>query len=703
MSNNDIDDNRDILEAVNNLSSMTDIDVAKDNLKNKREKINSTRWLDPSNQDKMLKTINATFKVVRGYLKKIHSKGLTHLKDPATKRGVLSIMKLVEEACEKMEENTQKKEKKLCLKRTKEYQALMDFYEKKIAVHFSQKDLSEDVVVEMEFFDDEEVKKRGIQDVNSVIQDDNYELFFLKREDGGRFYTMDLIRHIRLVSDFDALLSDFSILDPLTKIPLLKDELCHNLCMQIKYELKEDLDKVVKSIGKYRDDILVQNVFRAIMALMLGANMKNQLKVATGKCAYSYFKDFQYNLRAVLSSIDYRNYIDNPPRDEFYGDVLTLLHDICYVIYTARIETSQVGSLIATFFTSSKKKSTRSSVAFLNHFLDEYESIKETLRCSPSGPVFKVLDIINEGDAFLEFDPIMQDDLPGSFFEIKLAKKSVTCLKVPSPTMQVAVHEADLNFEFAGFLRAMMKKQETVLLINFQDKTSWKDYARIAEIENKSMDAELEQALTVITFAKSTDFYFQINEYLDVNAAKDFKKTFFLQLEGEDSCGFHFPQKYKRKQLQSFFKKVIEDVHSVYFGAKKSLSRKNRLDFIEIVYHYIYLFFILEEEPTFVGLSGKDGVDMSSSALVSMFGFLKFISGEIEWKVEEEEFIEEIIYSSPLIVRERAPNERMVLRVVNMLAVMVGELEVNKKAIVESSETLFGKEIKKLKVHRISK
>ena len=145
---------------------------------------------------------------------------------------------------------------------------------------------------------------------------------------------------------------------------------------------------------------------------------------------------------------------------------------------------------------------------------------------------------------------------------------------------------------------------------------------------------------------------------------------------------------------------MIEEVHKLYFADKKSLARKNRLDFIEIAYHMIYLYMIKAEDYSYVAFSAKDGVDTSSTAISSMFAFLKSMSGDLEWKVEDEDFMIEMIYSSALIVRERAPHLSTISRMVSMLSVVTGELEVDKAKVTKSLTKLFGPFYSKLKTKR---
>ncbi len=705
MAKNKIEKDPTILEAVDNLSSMAELDISEiqTNQKTGVKTVNTLRWLDAVDERKTLESVKANLKVVLNYLKHIHSKESDQLKDKHTQSGVASIMELAQEAVNKVDEYAKQCKKKIHISTSKEYIALMDFYHKSIKSRFEKKSEGEEEDTENSVEDAVDIQRRGLKDLESVKRDDDYELFYLQKENGGKFYNPNLARHIRLVADFDQIITSFTVFDPLTKIPLLKDDIAFHLCKQMRDRLKTELDEVIKNSGKHRDDPLVQNIFRAMMALFLSSNAKNQLKITTGKSVSGYFKDFQMNIRAALSSIDYRNYIDSPPEDEFYEKILNLLHMMCFVMYTSHINTTEAGSLLAVMSGSGKegvKKSTRSCVALWNTLLDEYDTLTSVFNSCPNGPLFKILDIMNEEEAFSEFDPILQGDFPGNYFSMKYKGGATQFLKIPSPTMQTNIDEANLSFEFKGFLRALVLQQKKILLINFQDKTSWKEYARAHVVEGAAMDAEVGHCLVVISFPKSTDFYFQTEEYLKVDSAEDFKKIFFKQIEGEGDCGFLFPKKLNRALFLPFVKTMIDEIHKTFFSNKKTLSRKNRLDFIEIGYHLMYLYFIKEEKGEYTAFSAKDGVDISAVSIGAMFGFLKMLIGEMEWRVEDVDFLIETIYSSALIVRERAPQIKILNRAVSMLAVVTAELELDKKKVVKILKDLFDNSFSSMSVSK---
>ena len=100
--------------------------------------------------------------------------------------------------------------------------------------------------------------------------------------------------------------------------------------------------------------------------------------------------------------------------------------------------------------------------------------------------------------------------------------------------------------------------------------------------------AEFNENLTVITLPKNTDFYHQFAPYQDLDHAALFIDQFEEHL-GSETSGFYFPQRVHKEIFNGFSKELLEGVHETFFDNKAMLSRKERLDFIEIVYTLLTL------------------------------------------------------------------------------------------------------------------
>src|SRR3989338_3454066 len=226
MTEEDLTEHTNILEAVNNLSSIAEI-----NLKGVAGKtrpggqiLEAHRWFDAKNEVKTIGRVKGTLKTVHKYLKYIYAKETGEVRDPHIQKGIRSIMELAKEAAEKIDTyySLQGYQK---IAESNEFKSLLDFYKKKILSKFKET-LEEEEKWQEELQREEDVldiQRRGLKDLESVIRDRDYELFYLTKEDGSLFFKTNLLRHIRLVTDFDQIIAAFREEDPLLKLQVFED------------------------------------------------------------------------------------------------------------------------------------------------------------------------------------------------------------------------------------------------------------------------------------------------------------------------------------------------------------------------------------------------------------------------------------------------------------------------------------------------
>lgn len=702
MAKRTLGDDPTILEAVDNLSTMAELEVEEIKVAKKESteetiRLNVNRWLDPKNEEKTIESAKSTFKTVHKYLQHVYIKESKNLKDREMQRGVRSIIALANEAAEKLDKCRKLGGIKGSVTDTVEYKELIEFYEKKILKRFeevlqTEEDWEEEWGGEQDAAD---IQRRGLKDLESVTRDRDYELFHISKEDGSRFYNRNLIRHIRLVADFDQLISNITSDDPLLKVRVLQDKQAQLQAHYIYKNVQKDLDRFVKRAGKHREDPFVQGFFRAMMALMLAANKGNTIGQTMGKPSVSYFDDFLMYLRGVLYNVDYLSLIENPPEDiePFFEQLLDLIHKVCYMTYIYKEDRGDSLSLLTKIVSDDDKpaqsKSSRSSISIWNEILDDHEHLHSELNKFPSGPLFKVLDIIHEGHPG-DFDPFMHDDRPSKNFSLHLGKNHIDIMTGGCPTKQRFIQKAELIPEFCGFLRHMKKLSQKVLVVNYQDRTSWKEFARCDVLEKAQKSAEFFYELDVVTIPRETDFYAQADPYLKVNNAEEFIANLVEQFKSEEECGFHFPQYFDRKELHEFADLSTKTIHATFFGKKAVLSRKNRLDFIELFYHIMIIKFLIVSQATHLYFCSKDGVDIPPVTSATLFAFAKIVSGMPEWREEEKECYASLIFLPALLVRERAVDPRLISRSVSMLSVVSAELEVSRSKVQKALNKLLG-------------
>jgi hypothetical protein len=690
MKQEDLIENSSILEAVDNLSSMAELNIEEfSHDRNEKESLlhlSTANWLDLKNEEKTVESVKNTFKVVHNYLKYIYKKEATQIKDIEVQKGVKSIVSLATEAAAKVDECIKHFKDKKSVIHSKEYRDLIDFYNHKILKRFKEVIESEEAWEE-EWSKEEDladIQRRGLKDLESVTKDRDYELFYILKEDGTRFYSKNLLRHMRLVADFDLIIGSLSGDDPFLKVKLIQDRIAHEEAVFLKKQIKHDLDKWIKKAGKYRENYFVQLFYRSMLGLLLASNSQNLIVNKVGRGAIGYFSDFKNYLRAVLESIEYSQLIENPGEDEdrFFVELLNLIHKTAFTIHFFKPDYSDALSLLLRVIGRKKKTGVIGSFSLWNLVLDDHEALQSELKKFPSGPLFKVLDLFH-GEQPVGFDPYINGDEPTFIANLNIDKKEIGLILSAAPLHQNIITKATVTGEFLAALRHAKVEKKKFLVINLEDRTSWKEYERSNVLETLQKNAEFSKCLEVVTIAKQTDFYYQSDEYLKLGKANDFKKIFSEQLRSKEVCGFYFPQKEATESNFKTFESIIDWIHERIFGGKKELSRKNRLDFIEIFYNFMIMNFIKKSDADYVVFLAKDSVDVSATSAASFYAFMKLIQSGSDWKEEENELFIETIFLRAFLIRERCVDAKAVSRAVSMLSVLSGELDANRVKILK--------------------
>ena len=665
--------------------------------------IHKRKWLDVDNQDFTIKSVKNTLKAVHGYMKNIYSKGKNQLKTQEMKKGLASLFTLATEAAEKIDSCSGGLKTGATIEKiaeSKEFLELKKFYENNLAKKI-ERVLDEEESWQEEWGKEQDVldvERVGLKDLETVRRDLEYELFFIAKEDGTRYYNRNLVRHIRLVSNFDQMINQIVEDDPLTRIKLLQDVNVLGFSIKTVEYARKSLDKWFKLMRKNIDESLIKLVVKLVMALLLSTNSKNQLATTMGKSCLEYFKDYLYFLRSCFSHPCYQRLLDVSESKLRAVDVATLdvLHSCCYIYFNHFSDNAKAVSFMRRLIQRKKKKgakiaSTHSVISLFNKVLEHRENLEEILRYYPNGPLFKVLDTLNTPYQLLEFDPYMQDDTPQAHYSLIFKGHQINCLHMACPTRQSSIDKATIIDEFKGFLRHLehSRKKERLLVFNYQDRTSWQDFSRSDVIERYQKDAEISSVLYVITLPKKTDFYLQSEAYLPQDDAEDFIELLVSQIKDSVSCGFFFSSKVDLKVILDFSKKCSSLVLKHFFGNKKRLSRKNRLDFIEVFYQFLQLKIVDLVDPSIIGFMGKDSVDYASTSLCGFYAFLKILLEKEPFKEESDDDFLEMLFLPAIMVRERGVDIQNLSRLMSYLSITASDIQVNRNNLLKDFNALF--------------
>lgn len=683
--------NLSIVEAVETLSSIADLEfnhdvgiAEKHELSLGDEKINYrlVRWLHEKDAAKAVGLVRETFRVILHYLEKFYHKDHERVADQKTLDGIKTIMVLVGEAAKKLDKYTAIFHQTKSVTDLREYRKLQEFYKTKIArkaddevinkwmlglalgIGKTGREIAVRALQEKEKanqIDRLANTKHVFVDLDAVKKDTEYELFFIRKEDGSRFFSPRLLRNIKLVCDFGSYFEEKRELDPLESVKEWSDRLMHTYACELVKGLGMQLDHFFHELKKYKEHDLAKTLNKALIALLMSSHSQNLMRNQPIKNCSEYFIDFQYFLRETLQSSIYQKWLAYPPKEssQLAHDLLVLIHTLCRLIYTQLKGMNEMKQVIqgliqeaAASLPSEKGGGVHLYEKVTGRMAYEYNALLKLIKHHPNGPLFKMIQILEEG-SFSCFDTLLQYNIPNHLYDLFTENKRYAFLRIPAPISQEFIDKAVVAPEFNAFLRLSSQKKSLSkhLIINMQDRTSWRDYVRCRVLEDLQGQSGISEMLDVVTLAADTEFYHQASPYNHSNHAQLFKKQ-FKELLLDESSGFFFPSKIKRKDLSLFIDKAFEAIHKTFFSSKNVLARESRLSFIEIFYLMLELKIVEWLQPSTVSISCKDGVDIGEAHSVAIFAFLKLINNK-EWTEADWERLNLMLYAPSLLIRER--------------------------------------------------
>lgn len=730
-----------IIEAVENLSQIADleengkIEITEDyqiHVKKAEEEFEET-WAGAHNRRETEEAVKDSFRTVLSYVKDFYKKEYTRFYEDKNQEGIRKIMVLVGEASEKLDKCTNlfKDIHSHGVQDVKEYRQLENFYKSRLAVEgeggksliglskdkkgsdesLTGKTLSKEEMISRQ----ERILTLGIEDVKA---DKEYELFFLQREDGTYFLNQNLLREIRLICQFGMEIQDKEKENPLERIKNWYDSTILIVSKMILKELEDLLKDFFQESMKYKDMELVATVNKACMALMLSANTKNLIQNKPKKVCRQYFNDFIQYFREAITSEEYKKLQTYPPpsSQRLLNIMMELISEFAFVLFEHGLHSCDVNEVIADLIEEGeticgrshpKKPKTQQISQLWEQLRSDYKHINLALQNYPNGPVYKVLESIQESYYSDQFDTLMQDNIPSEVFYFNKGGKQdkLSILRLPSPTHQELVQHVHITDEFKALLDRLTQDKRKLLLINLQDRNSWREYNRSIALEQLAQYALYTDTLYVITLTKDSEFYHQEGNYKDLDDAQEFKKIFKEQLDSPD-CGYYFSPFIKKQLFGSFIDEMMDTIHRFFFFSKKILTNQNRQNFIELFYYFLTLKCIDIVDPYSMSFTCKDGIDVGSSMAVGFFTLMKMIDNQTFSSCDMHQLYM-MIFAIPLFIRERTLHKERFNRMVSSIQSVQNKLnefskEKGHKEILKEFGKFYKHPVLEWKIHHAS-
>lgn len=627
-------------------------------------------WLSEEGSEEILEILDQTYDAICRHFELQLENPNVDWKSPKIKKGMASMATLAGEAAQIIDEYFALKTGKPVAHKTinrPSYKQLQHLYwhrlEKKIL------ETSDDPWIDPQELMPGQPESASIKDFEAVRNDLDYELFLIRNENGEPYFHPKMLRNVKLACDFSMEKEGDFEDDPLLRIRSMQDRDLHASAQQILIECKFEIQGLCRIRKEIASSVLMNLLMQAVMALYLAADSRHLIQNSSGKCCLQYFNDFHQFLRLALKSPEYQKMIAYPEEanDPAMKNLLELANLLCQSLFDrlGGIKQETIALLhryMRKGEEKAKKKSAKGDTIY-NQMLIDDEKFRSLLSRYPNGPLFKILDLIREENPeTLAFDPLMQGNLPQKICNIEGKGLKLSVLHCACPTRQMQINQIELAAEFGGFLRSYAedKKPKKHLLINLQDRTSWKESTRSQVLEQLQTHAEFHGSLVVVTLPKGTDFYCQNNEYLEMGGASEFIEQFKSQIA---SAGFFFPRQCFEREIEEFSNRSLALIHEAFFDSKSNLSRQNREDFIEIFYQMLVLKLIEIFKPASISFTCKDGIDTGAASAASFLGWIALFSGDFSKRVD---FLRWVLYAPALMIRERCVSAERLTRALSL-------------------------------------
>jgi hypothetical protein len=369
------------------------------------------------------------------------------------------------------------------------------------------------------------------------------------------------------------------------------------------------------------------------------------------------------------------------------------MQTVAYVIYTEMKGVMESKGLIRKLITrgynlDDQLDESRLTGSVAEDLWMDHLAYTAALRGYCNSPLAKVLDEL-ETSPFSGFDPLMQKNLPNVWGTIEQGSKRYRLLRLPSPTSQEYIHKPKLVGEFTTFVESL-DEDEKFLIFNFQNRTSWKEHARSALLEDIDEKEVFHEHTEAVTLGVDTDFYEQAAPYDKESNAEAFKELFSNQLS-DKMGGYFFAENIEDKLFPLFVDETIEEVHQLFFEGKNVLTQRERRSFIDIVHLFIEWKLIDVIDPAFVAFSCKDGVDVSPMQYALMWYCHIAFNGRA-FGQKEREMLNTILMAPPLLIRERNLNGERLDRLLQTIKIIeVAAQHRGDKAFVNALRKAFGR------------
>lgn len=243
---------------------------------------------------------------------------------------------------------------------------------------------------------------------------------------------------------------------------------------------------------------------------------------------------------------------------------------------------------------------------------------------------------------------------------------SVPFILLPRPLIDYKEeNRSEVAPEFLRYLSDLTSKGQKHLYINVMKRASSGETKYWSFMETLELNPEWKESFWLVTLDKRSDFYWQENQYSNCSIAEDFKKHFMNKFfeKSIDESLFKWPQQLEIAPWKLYCQVLLNSIHKTLFDDKKSLTRQERLDFIEIAYIRIIQSLCEIIRPDFANISCRDSIDRGPSLLSLLYIYERLQTQKL-LTIDDKMTALTILLAPPLLAHNRPSHESKIDRVI---------------------------------------
>ena len=661
-----------MVSAIETLSSIADLGLAstlQDPLINSSQAdeapvvLRTVRWLHQKNAEHMISIVREKLHDVLVYFKHCFGGKRERIDHEEFMEGARTVMLLVDEAAENLDRYTKLflGSQRTSLKETKEFLDLCDFYNSKILAKASEAHASErkstshlvEILEKVRLTPSKMAQQISTiplsVELEDLQKDIDYELLFIRKADGSRFFTQKLIRSLKLACDIEQAVDWQGTKQQRAEIDEMKGEQAATEARYLLNSCYPLLDAFFHSAHRFKDHQLVMDVYSPTIGLMEAAIQSIHRPAAhQTKGGEEYLSDFRTLFLEAIHSPEFKRLHTYPQSNTASWEyaLLKLSENLASRIVDGALLSKDVVSAFKGLLNQGMSMAVEElglSDDTLSKTLElNFSALGHLLGKSMNATLVRMLQELQDRQT-VHFEPLVDQALPMHLYDLSWHDDLIPIVRLPSPTRQEKIDSAVPSEIFQMALHDDRGGRKA-LLINVQDRTNWKDWARCKAIE----ELQEQGAVSVVSWANDSDWYRQEGVYESLTSAEQFKQELMDQIKNT-----HLPQS-MRGTIERDLLVLFDCIHKSLYGGRNVLSKAQRLEWIGLVTTLLFLRAIGETNPSTIFVSCKDGLDGSLSTIASLFAFLKLFNQRTSSE-EDIEWLGAMLSCLPLMERDRLP------------------------------------------------